>query len=118
MPRGGKRHGSGRKPTPVEQRKLEGNPGHRPLPEPLLIAGRPHLHELMEPPPHLPVEAHAFWTETVAHLVDCGLVDRVDAAALDQLATAYARWRQAGQVIADLAEVMGEGRAGWALMSK
>jgi len=37
-------------PTPVEARIREGNPRKHPIPEPLLVAGRPEGHELDEPP--------------------------------------------------------------------
>lgn len=88
----------GPKPKPVEQRRLEGNPGKRTLPEPMLVAGRPD-HELDEPPAGLPRDAKEYWRATVRRLVEVGLLDLVDDAALRMLATEYARWRQAGRVI-------------------
>lgn len=87
----------GRKPTPVEQRRLEGRDvSKRPLPAPLLVAGRPD-GELDEPPDFLPDEAQQFWRSTVARLVEVGMLDLVDAAALQMLAVTYARWREAGR---------------------
>lgn len=79
----------------------EGNPGHRPLPEPLLVAGRPELNELQEPPSHLPADAKAFWRDSVRRLVEVGIIDRVDVAMLEQLAVQYARIRQAQRVLAE-----------------
>ncbi|CAB4198348.1 COG3747 Phage terminase, small subunit [uncultured Caudovirales phage] len=90
----------GPKPKPVEQKIREGNPGKRPLPEPLLVGGRPALSELDEPPAHLPPEAQEFWRDSVKRLVEVGVVDRVDVPVLEQLATQYARIRQAQRVLA------------------
>jgi P27 family predicted phage terminase small subunit len=90
----------GRKPTPIEQRKRDGNPQNRPLPEPMLVAGRPTPNELNEPPAHLPEEAKDFWRESVARLIDVGIIDRVDVPVLEQMATQYARIRQAQRVLA------------------
>ncbi len=91
----------GRKPKPLEQRQLEGNAGKRALPEPVLVGGRPGLGELAEPPDYLPDEAKAFWADTVMRLIDVGIVDRVDVPVLEQLATQYARIRQAQRVLAE-----------------
>jgi len=52
-------------PKPVEQKIREGNPGRRPLPEPMLVAGRPRRGELDTPPSHLAEDAQAFWRGTV-----------------------------------------------------
>jgi P27 family predicted phage terminase small subunit len=90
----------GRKPTPVEQRKRTGNPQHRPLPEPLLVSGRPDLQELAEPPDYLPDEAKEFWRDSVIKLVETGIIDRVDVPVLEQLSVQYARIRQAQRVLA------------------
>ena len=91
----------GRKPKPIEDRIRDGNPHNHPLPEPLLIGGRPQVGELSRPPRHLPKEGRDYWRTTVARLVDIGMIDRVDRPALEMLATAYARWRQAGKLLAD-----------------
>jgi P27 family predicted phage terminase small subunit len=90
----------GRKPHPVEQRVREGNPQKTPLPEPLLVAGRPALGEIAEPPDHLPRDAKEFWWTDVDRLVEVGIIDRVDVPVLEMLATQYARWRQASRVVA------------------
>jgi P27 family predicted phage terminase small subunit len=73
--------------------------GHRPLPEPVLVGGRPRAGELDEPPAHLSKVAREFWSEAVHRLVECGIVDRVDTAALEQLCIQYARMRTAQAVI-------------------
>lgn len=56
---------------------------------------------MIRPPRYLPKEGREYWRETVARLVEIGMIDRVDRAALEMLATAYARWRQAGKVLMD-----------------
>lgn len=89
----------GRKPTPIEQRIAEGNPHKKPIPEPVLVSGRPDLDEMAEPPAHLPDEAKEFWTTSVQRLVEVGIIDRVDAPVLEQLSVQYARIRQAQRVL-------------------
>jgi P27 family predicted phage terminase small subunit len=90
----------GRPPKPVEERVRDGTPGHRPLPEVLLVSGRPDLQELAEPPETLPREAKEFWHDVVLELVKIGMVDRVDRPVLKQLAVQYARIEQAQRVLA------------------
>jgi P27 family predicted phage terminase small subunit len=90
----------GPRPKPVEQKIREGNPGHRRLPEPILVGGRPTEEELAEPPEHLPPDAKRLWREDIATLVETGIADRVDRTALEGLCIAYARACQAGRVIA------------------
>jgi P27 family predicted phage terminase small subunit len=92
----------GRPPKPVEQRRLEGGStvSHRPLPEPLLVAGRPELQKFAEPPPGLPEDAKEFWADSVVKLAEVGVLDLVDTPALEMLATQYARVLQARRVIA------------------
>jgi P27 family predicted phage terminase small subunit len=89
----------GRKPKPREQRVREGNAGKRKLPEAVLVAGRPDLAEIAEPPAHLPPEAQAFWRDSVLKLIEVGIIDRVDVPVLEQMATQYARIRQAQRVL-------------------
>lgn len=72
---------------------------HRTAIEPVLVAGRPE-DEFDQPPDDLPHDAQHFWRDTVSRLVEVGMLDLVDSAALRMLATQYARWRQAGRVVA------------------
>ena len=65
----------------------------------MLIAGRPE-DELNEPPEHLSRDAKVFWRSKVRRLVEVGMLDLVDDAALEMLATQYARWRAAGRIVA------------------
>jgi P27 family predicted phage terminase small subunit len=91
----------GRKPTPIEQRVREGNPQHRPLPEPVIVGGRPVPADLAEPPADLPQDAQDFWCDSVVRLVEVGLIDWVDVPVLEMLATQYARVKQSRRVIAE-----------------
>ena len=82
----------GRKPKPVELQKALGNPGKRALPEPVLLAGR--TTELLAPL-RLPEEAQDVWNELVPVLASVGMLDGVDAVALEGLCVLVARARQA-----------------------
>jgi P27 family predicted phage terminase small subunit len=86
--------------TPIEQRIREGNPAKRPLPEVVLVGGRPVGEELQTPPDMLPIEAKHFWRSTVSRLIEVGMLDVVDEPSLILLATQYARILQAGAVVA------------------
>lgn len=101
----------GRRPKPVEQKIAEGNPGKRPLPEPLLVGGRLTEDDLAEPPADLPADAKRLWRRDVSRLVEVGIADKVDVAALEALCVAYARAKQAGRVVAKVG-LFGEGAAG------
>ena len=78
----------GRKPRPTVLRKLEGNPGHRPLNdrEPVPPAGVP------ECPEYLDEEARAEWFRTCAALRQMGLLSAADRTALAAYCTVYSRW--------------------------
>ena len=86
---------------PAEQHIREGTYRRDRVPEPLLVAGRPELNELAEPPGHLPREGQQFWSLYVVELVKCGIVDRVDVPLLEMMCVQYARAVQAGRVIAE-----------------
>jgi P27 family predicted phage terminase small subunit len=88
----------GRKPKPVEVKIREGNPGKRPLPEPVRVGGVPAS---LEPPDDLPQTAKDWWNEAVPILAKVGILDTVDRAALEMMATQYARAKQASRVIAE-----------------
>ena len=91
-------------PKTVEQRQREGNREKRPLPEPVLVAGRVEpgeLERLKEPPERLPKEGKEFWRESIVRLVEVGIIDRADLPALEMLATLYARIVRAGKAISE-----------------
>jgi P27 family predicted phage terminase small subunit len=85
----------GRKTKPTALKKLEGNPGKRPLnfqeitPEPI--------------PPTCPgwllPEAKREWRRLYPQLLELGLLSQIDRAALAGYCQAYARWRQAEESI-------------------
>lgn len=85
----------GRKPKPVEQRRREGNPGKRRLPEPVLVGGR----GLPQKPRDLPAEAKSFWDQIVSRLAEVGLIDLVDRPALVLMSIQWARAEQARREI-------------------
>ena len=88
----------GHPPNPVEQRIREGNPRRHPLPEPLLVSGRPEVNEL-EPPEDLPEAGKRAWNEIVPQLAEIGLLDRIDRLVLEAMCLHWARMKQAGKVI-------------------
>lgn len=89
----------GNPPTPVEKRVREGNPQRRPIPEPLLVSGRPDDPNELQPPEDMPESGKQAWREIVPQLVQVGLVDRVDRLALEAMCTQWARFKQAGRVV-------------------
>lgn len=77
----------GRPPKPREQRIAEGQPGHRPLPEPVLALGK--VLEFPPPADLRPAEA-AVWAAIVPEFAALGWVDLIDRLALTQLCIAAA----------------------------
>jgi len=92
---------TGRKPKPTEQRIREGNPARSPMPEPMLVAGRPQEGDpMLEAPEDLPSDGKDAWNAVVPTLAEVGLLDRVDHLMLQAMCVQWARARQAGKVIA------------------
>ena len=87
----------GRKPKPAEIRRREGNPGKRPIPETVVVDGRP---QSLPVPEHLPEQAKEFWGRIVPTLAQVGILDGVDRPMLESAAIQYARAREAGDVVA------------------
>lgn len=81
----------GRKPKPTAQKKLDGNPGKRPLNalEPTPAAGRP------EPPAWLDAAARLEWERITKLLAAAGTLSLADAPALELYVQNYARWVEA-----------------------
>jgi P27 family predicted phage terminase small subunit len=90
----------GRKPQAIEERIKQGNTQRRPLPEPVLIGGRPIEEEFAEPPEDLPEDGKDLWRTEIQRLVEVGAIDRVDRPALELLCITYAHARQAQRVVA------------------
>lgn len=82
-------------PKPTALRVLEGNPGKRPLSkdEPKPKLGIPKC------PGWLELEAKREWKRIAVELERVGLLTVVDGAALAGYCQAYARWRQAEEII-------------------
>lgn len=85
---------TGRPPKPVALKVLEGNPGKRrlpngPKPQPLAPTC----------PAWLAAEARREWRRLAPELERLGLLTRIDRAALAAYCQAYARWRQAEEVL-------------------
>ncbi len=87
----------GRKPKPTALKLVQGNPGHRPLPENEAEIEVPD--ELPEPPEHLDVEACREWVRTGTLLLKSGLLTELDTGALAVYCTAYSRWADAEERI-------------------
>jgi len=80
----------------LEVKIAEGNPGKRPLPEPVTPSP---LREAPEPPDHLNEDGQRFWNEAIPSLHSLGLLDKVDGPALEMAAVAYQRFHEARRVI-------------------
>lgn len=77
----------GRKPKPTHLRAVQGNPGHRPIPE------APPLDKSMpDAPEHLSDTARAEWSRVAPQLHAAGLLAQLDRAALAAYCQAYGRW--------------------------
>lgn len=84
---------SGPMPKPVEQRRREGNPGKRKLPETVLIGGR----KAPPMPAYLPKSAKAAWRQVVPPLAKLGMLDAVDGIALEAFVLCVAAMRDAAR---------------------
>lgn len=80
----------GRKPTPTALKKLEGNPGKRPLnnSEPKPDKKAPSCPKWLEP------EAKKEWRRLASGLTAMGVLTDVDMAAFSGYCQAYARWKE------------------------
>ena len=81
----------GRKPKPTALKRLEGNPGKRPLNElePVPPSGT------IRCPHHLLPEARKEWRRLAPILTQMGLLTPADAVPFEAYCTAYARWLEA-----------------------
>jgi len=85
---------AGRKPKPIELKRIEGNPGKRPLPEEI----KPSIGETTCPT-HLSETAKKEWIRIVPELLNLGLLTNIDRAALAAYCQAFGRWVDAENVI-------------------
>ena len=86
---------AGRRPKPTAVKKLNGNPGKRPLnknePQPQL--------SIPECPTHLSVYAKEEWSRLSEELHGLGLLTRIDRAALAAYCQVWGRWVEAEEVV-------------------
>ncbi len=94
----------GRKPKPTAIKRLEGNPGKRPLnknePQPPVPESVPRA------PRHLNHEAKREWRRMIKVLMGLGLYTDVDRAALAMYCQAWGRWVVAERRLAEEGEVL------------
>ena len=85
----------GRKPKPTAMKELEGNPGKHPLntSEPKPNKKAPACPKWLEP------EAKKEWRRLAKQMEAIGILTEVDMAAFAGYCQAYARWREAEDVI-------------------
>lgn len=86
---------TGRKPKPTALKRLEGNPGKRPL---NALEPAPPVVELTCPKHMLP-EAKKEWKRLAPILMNMGLLTAADAVPFEGYCTAYARWLEAQEEI-------------------
>ena len=89
----GKSGGHNKKPTAL--RRLEGNPGRRPLPPELGPVHDVHVVPVPKPPRSLSKEAKKEWKRLAPRLHVLGLLRAVDEDALGMYCEAFATWRNA-----------------------
>jgi len=84
----------GRKPKPTNLKKIEGNPGCRPLNgnEP-----RPTIGELKAPPEYLNEYAKKEWERLAPILHNMGLLTELDYTAFEAYCQSYSNYRQASE---------------------
>ncbi len=87
----------GRIPKPTALKELEGNPGKRPLNEnePKPEKKAPSCPKWLEP------EAKREWRRLAKDMEELGILTEEDRAAFASYCQAYARWREAEQVISE-----------------
>ena len=95
----------GRKPKPTALKKLEGNPGKRPLTE---LEPLPPISVLRCPNWLLP-EARKEWRRLAPALINMGVLTLADAIPFAAYCTAYARWREAEDEITKHGSVYKDG---------
>jgi len=86
---------------PTEIRRREGGSvSHRPIPQTVMVGGRPEMAELAVPPADLPEDGQDLWRELAPTLIEVGILDRTDRYLFADLCRAWARKVVFGRVIA------------------
>lgn len=86
----------GRKPTPREVRVARGNPGRRPLPEPVRVE---MLYDAPTAPEGLPAPVVEVWNAVAPSLIEHGIISRVDLPLVEAYCRAVARAREAEAIL-------------------
>lgn len=95
----------GRKPKPTALKRLEGNPGKRPLNElePMPQVGMLRCPNWLEP------EAKKEWRRLAPVLIHAGILTSADAVPFAGYCQSYARWREAEAEVSKLGMVYRDG---------
>ena len=94
----------GRKPKPTALKKLEGNPGKRPLNE---LEPMPQV-TMLRCPNWLEPEAKKEWRRLAPVLIGAGILTSADAVPFAGYCQAYARWKEAEEQVSRLGMVYKE----------
>ena len=97
---------AGRKPTPTEVKRRNGNPGKRGLPQATLVGGRKRPPQ----PPQLSGPMVTAWRLMVADLEAGGILDHADAGIVEAAAVFWGRAREARTELRRQAEQHARGR--------
>ncbi|MBR5010719.1 MAG: phage terminase small subunit P27 family [Clostridia bacterium] len=99
---------TGRKPKPTALKKLEGNPGKRPLNELEPVPPNVSIHC----PQYLLPDARREWKRLAPVLIQMGLLTAADVIPFAAYCTAFARWKEAEEEITKHGSIYkdGEGR--------
>lgn len=95
----------GRKPKPTALKRLEGNPGKRPLND---LEPMPQV-TMLRCPSWLEAEARKEWRRLAPVLIGAGILTSADAVAFAGYCQAYARWRAAEEEVSKLGMVYRDG---------
>lgn len=87
---------------PAEQKRREGNPGHRPIPQPRLVGGRVHEGEKLPVPRHFSAPMRSVWTVAIADLAAGGILDRADLFTVEMFCVQLGRAREIRKYLAGL----------------
>ncbi len=95
--------GKGRKAKPAEQKRAEGNPGRRKIPDEV----KPEeLGNVPEPPDYLGAVAAEYWRRWAPELVRLRLLTKLDLPEFERLCAGYAVWRKFWEAVRDEENLM------------
>lgn len=100
----------GRKPEPAALKLVRGNPGKRPIKhtdDATPCSGVPPAPEWLTP------AARKYWESIAPDLERAGLLKDLDRTALEGLCDAYARWREASEMLAKTSMIVKASTSGY-----